>query len=87
MKRTLDFFVWLLMIGVGLAGCGKIKDVNEQIVLESTETSESATHLGNVGTSTYSEALEKKELILAGNDFDESIISAVTTFNCKFRLI
>lgn len=81
MKRTLHLLAGLFLIGTGLSGCGAVQDVAESVVVESLEVPESTESLERVETPESPEISEKQELILAGIDFDDSILSAVTSFN------
>lgn len=83
MNQKLYLFASLLLLGTSLTGCGGTQDVAGSAVAESQsmeapENTESPEHVEITETP---ETPEKQELILAGIDFDDSVISAVTAFN------
>lgn len=83
MNQKLYFIAGLILLGTCLTGCGETQDVAGSAVAESQsmeapENTESPKH---VETLENPEIPEKQELILAGIDFDDSVISAVTAFN------
>lgn len=84
MKQTLFLFVGLFLLSIALSGCGETQDAAGLSSRE--ETQDAAGLLSREATqdttgSAMEESSGKRELILAGIDFNASHRLAVTTFN------